>query len=157
MQLPSHLSVSLLFKYLRNLSSLSITYGARHLGKKNHLLKIILGSKYERVAFGIMISDANNIEDCLRISKTLISFGLPGNMIDKDILQRIMRSLVLNTSITQLDLSHNLLGDIGARRISKYIKHTKILTHLNLCDNNVHCQNLCNRFIMMAHAGLLKN
>ena len=31
-QLPSHLNVGLLFRYLRNLSSLSITYGAKHLG-----------------------------------------------------------------------------------------------------------------------------
>ncbi len=31
-QLPSHLNIGLLFKYLRNLSSLTITYGAKHLG-----------------------------------------------------------------------------------------------------------------------------
>jgi hypothetical protein len=147
-QLPSHLPVAVLFKFLRNLTTLSITYGARH-----------LGSKYERVAFGITILDATNIEDCIRISKTLVSLGLPGNMIDKDILQRMMKSLVLNTSITQLDLSHNILGDIGARRISKYIKHSKILTHLNLCDNNVISQKLAKfcRSIMKDQDGLLKS
>ncbi len=89
------------------------------------------------MAFGIMISDAVNIEECIRMSRTLVSLSMPGNMIDKDIIQRMIRSLILNTSITQLDLSHNLLGDLGARRIAKYIVHTKILTHLNLCDNNV--------------------
>ncbi len=98
---------------------------------------LVLGTKYERVAFGIMISDASNLEDCIRLSRHLVSLSLPGNMIDKDIIQRLIRSLILNTSITQLDLSHNLLGDLGGRRIAKYIVHTRILTHLNLCDNNV--------------------
>lgn len=126
-QLPSHLNVSLLFKYLRNLTNLSITYGAKH-----------LGTRYERVAFGIMINDASNLEDSIRLTRSLVSLSLPGNMIDKDIIQRLIRSLILNTSITQLDLSHNLLGDLGGRRIAKYIVHTKILTHLNLCDNNVY-------------------
>jgi len=84
-----------------------------------------------------MISDAVNIEECIRLSRSLVSLSLPGNMIDKDIIQRLIRALLLNTSITQLDLSHNLLGDLGARRIAKYIIHSKILTHLNLCDNSV--------------------
>ena len=124
--MPSHLDISLLFRYLRNLSSLSITYGAKH-----------LGTQYERVAFGIMINDVINMDESIKLSRNLVSLSMPGNMIDKDIIQRMVRSLILNTSITQIDLSHNLLGDVGARRIAKYIYHTKILSHLNLCDNNV--------------------
>lgn len=84
-----------------------------------------------------MINDVMNLDEPLKLTRTLVSLGLPGNMIDQDIVQKLVRSLILNTSITQLDLSHNLLGDVGARRIAKYIYHTKLLTHINLCDNNV--------------------
>ncbi len=71
------------------------------------------------------------------MSRHLVSLSLPGNMINYEIIQHLIKSLLVNSSITQLDLSHNALSDTGARRIAKYIIHTKILTHLNLCDNNV--------------------
>jgi len=77
------------------------------------------------------------MDEPLKLTRTLVSLGMPGNMIDQDIIQKLVKSLILNTSITQINLSHNLLGDKGARRIAKYIYHTKLLTHINLCDNNV--------------------
>lgn len=85
----------------------------------------------------MMINDAINLDEPIKLTRTLVSLSMPGNMIDKDIIQKLVKSLILNTSITQLNLSHNLLGDIGARRIAKYIYNTKLLTHIDLCDNNV--------------------
>jgi Ran GTPase-activating protein (RanGAP) involved in mRNA processing and transport len=88
-----------------------------------------------------------NMDEPLKLTRTLVSLGMPGNMIDQDIVQKLVKSLILNTSITQIDLSHNLLGDKGARRIAKYIYHSKLLTHINLCDNNV-SRLVIGRFIM---------
>ena len=42
---------------------------------------------------------------------------------------------MLNKTITQLDLSHNKIGQSGARKIAKYLLQSQILTHLNLGDN----------------------
>jgi Ran GTPase-activating protein (RanGAP) involved in mRNA processing and transport len=47
---------------------------------------------------------------------------------------------MINKTITQLDLSHNRIGNSGACQIGKFLLHTKILTHLDLGDNNIHYQ-----------------
>lgn len=45
---------------------------------------------------------------------------------------------MLNKTISQLDLSHNRIGDQGACKLGKFLLHTQILTHLDLGDNNIH-------------------
>lgn len=47
---------------------------------------------------------------------------------------------MINKTITQLDLSHNRIGNSGACKLGKFLLHTKILTHLDLGDNNIHYQ-----------------
>jgi hypothetical protein len=44
---------------------------------------------------------------------------------------------MLNKTITQLDLSHNRIGNSGASKLSKFLRHSKIITHLDLGDNNI--------------------
>ena len=63
--------------------------------------------------------------------------SLPGNLIDDDLVSILIKGLMLNKTITQLDLSHNKIGQSGARKISKYLLQSQILTHLNLGDNNI--------------------
>jgi len=47
---------------------------------------------------------------------------------------------MLNKTITQLDLSHNRIGNSGACKLGKFLLQTKILTHLDLGDNCIHYQ-----------------
>lgn len=66
-----------------------------------------------------------------------MSLSLPRNLIDDDLVRMLMSGLMLNKTITELDLSHNRISDAGARRIAKYLLKTEILTHFNLTDNLV--------------------
>ena len=47
---------------------------------------------------------------------------------------------MINKTISQLDLSHNRIGNTGAMKIAKFLTHTQILTHLDLGDNNISYQ-----------------
>lgn len=119
-----HFDISHVFKYLPNLAYLTLTYGAKH-----------IGMEYERPLFGMKMSDAQTFKDCLRTTTSLVFLSLPGNLIDDDLISILIKGLMLNKTITQLDLSHNKIGQAGARKISKYLLQSQILTHLNLADN----------------------
>ena len=44
---------------------------------------------------------------------------------------------MLNTTLVELNLSHNKIGDQGARKLAKFLIKNKILTHLNLASNSI--------------------
>ena len=117
-------NINLVFQYLPNLSYLTLTYGAKH-----------VGMEYERPLFGMKMSDATTFKDCLRTTTSLTYLSLPGNLIDDDLIGILIKGLMLNKTITQLDLSHNKIGQSGSRKIAKYLLQSQILTHLNLGDN----------------------
>lgn len=94
-----HFDIDLVFKYLPNLSYLTLTYGAKH-----------VGMEYERPLFGMKMSDATTFKDCLRTTSALTYLSLPGNLIDDDLIGILIKGLMLNKTITQLDLSHNKIG-----------------------------------------------
>lgn len=121
-----HFKISELFDYLPNLAFLKLTYGAKH-----------VDMQYERPMFGMKMSDAENFSKCLRTTTSLTHLCLPGNLIDDDLTKILVQNLMLNKTISQLDLAHNKIGNSGARKIAKYILQTQILTHLNLGDNSI--------------------
>ena len=94
-----HFDINLVFQYLPNLSYLTLTYGAKH-----------VGMEYERPLFGMKMSDATKFKDCLRTTSSLAYLSLPGNLIDDDLIGILIKGLMLNKTITQLDLSHNKIG-----------------------------------------------
>lgn len=59
-ELISHLSMDILFKHLPNLTDLTITFGAKH-----------VGMEYESSLFGMKMVDAEQFKDCLRSTQTL--------------------------------------------------------------------------------------
>jgi hypothetical protein len=105
--------MDIVFKYLPNLTHLSLTYGAKH-----------VGMEYERPLFGMKMSDAKILQECLRSTKNLIFLSLPSNLIDDDLITIMIKGLMLNKTITQLDLSHNKIGKQGVRKIAKFLIHT---------------------------------
>ena len=103
-----HLDVQVVFDYLPNLAFLTLTYGAKH-----------VGMAYERPLFGMKMSDAKIFKECLRKTQSLCYLSLPGNLIDDDLISILIKGLMLNKTISQLDLSHN--------KILVYKKHVKAL------------------------------
>ncbi len=102
-----------MFDYLPNLAFLTLTYGAKH-----------VGMEYERPLFGMKMSDAKIFSGCLRTTTSLTHLALPGNLIDDDLISILIKNLMLNKTISQLDFSHNKIGDSGARKIAKFLLNT---------------------------------
>jgi len=88
-QLVSHLDMGIVFTHLPNLSHLTLTYGAKH-----------IGWEYERPKFGMKMNDAKVFSECLKITQSLVYLSLPGNQIDDDLMNILIKGLVLNKTIS---------------------------------------------------------
>lgn len=126
-EMRSHLDMSIVFRYLQNLNDLSITYGAKH-----------VGMDYESSLFGMKMTDAEIFSECLRSTQSLVRLSLPNNLLDYDLVKILYKGLMLNKTISILDLSHNKIGNSAVSRIALYLYHSRILTHLYLGDNMIH-------------------
>lgn len=83
------------------------------------------------------MGDAKIFSECLKFTQSLVYLSMPGNQIDDDLMNILIKGLTLNKTISQLDLSHNRIGNSGARKIAKFLLSTQVLTHLNLADNQI--------------------
>ncbi|TMW63000.1 hypothetical protein Poli38472_005618 [Pythium oligandrum] len=128
-QLLSHLDLNEVCSHLKNLTRLRLTYGVKQ-----------IGMKYERMLFGMKISDATNLSHIVKNTKTLTTLWLPNNLLDDDLLRMVMTGLVKNNTITSLDLSHNKITNHGARLLAKLLGPDSVITTLNLCDNQIHAE-----------------
>lgn len=102
--------MSVVFRYLPNLTHLTLTYGAKH-----------VGMEYDRPLFGMKMADAKILSECLRETSSLTYLALPGNLIDDDLISILVKGLMLNKTIIQLDLSHNKISNSGARKVAKFL------------------------------------
>jgi len=128
-QLLSHIDMEQVCTLLPNLTKLSLTYGVKQ-----------IGMKYERMLFGMKISDATSLAKMIKASESLTTCILPRNLLDDDLLRMLMTGLMKNCSVTHLDLSHNKITNHGARLLSKLLGTKSVLTSLNLCDNQIHAE-----------------
>lgn len=128
-QLLSHIDLAAVCELLPNLTRLDVTYGVRR-----------IGMKFERMLFGMKISDATSIAKCIKHSGVLTTLVLQSDLLDDDLLRMLMTGLIKNRSITHLDLSHNKITNHGARLLSKLLGSKSVLTHLDLCDNQIHAE-----------------
>ncbi|RNF25074.1 putative paraflagellar rod component [Trypanosoma cruzi] len=49
----------------------------------------------------------------------------------------LCQALLLNATVTSLDLSKNIVGDIGVASIAEMLMTNSVITHLNLSDNSI--------------------
>lgn len=82
-QLRGHPDVELLCKVLPNLSKLEITYGVKR-----------IGMKYDRMLFGMKISDAHCLAKSMVNCENLTTLTLQSNLIDDDLLRMLMTGLI---------------------------------------------------------------
>ena len=126
-QLPSHLDIAEVISKLPNLEEINVKYGYKN-----------IGMDYDRLIFGMKVSDATYLAQALPICQNLLRLKLSENLIDDDILRIVMTGVINNTSIIHLDLSHNQIGNHGARYVSKILDGDKsILKHLDLSNNKI--------------------
>lgn len=130
-QFPSHIDLSEILSpaFLPNLTKLDITYGVNK-----------IGMNYERMLFGMKISDATCLAKVFVRADTLSTLIMTGNMIDDDLLRMLMTGLIKNNTITHLDVSHNKITNHGARLLSKLLGENSVITTLNLADNQIHTE-----------------
>jgi len=126
-QFPSHTELNFLFDALPALCTFSVTYGNRR-----------LGMDYERAMFGMKISDAQYLARNVRVTQTLVSLALPCNMIDDELVKVLMGGFAYAHMLTHLDLSHNKIGDRGARRLASLLDTDYCIQHMDLSDNQIH-------------------
>lgn len=128
-QLLGHPDVALICKLLPNLTRLEITYGIRK-----------IGMKYDRMLFGMKISDAHYLAKTIITSENLTTLALQSNLIDDDLLRMLMTGLIKNSQITHLDLAHNKITNHGVRLLSKLLGTSSVLTSMSLADNQIHAE-----------------
>jgi len=128
-QLLAHPELGILFDNLRNLSSLSLTYGVKR-----------LRLRYNRSLFGMKLSDAESLAICIQKTQSLCHLSLQSNLLDDDLLEILMVGLKANNTITHLDVSHNKITDLGIQILSSILGKDSLLTTLNLCNNQIHSE-----------------
>lgn len=128
-QLPSHLDLCELCSFLPNLMRLDLSYGINK-----------IGMNYERMLFGMKISDASTLAKLFERTQTLTTLIMEGNMIDDDLLRVLMTGLIKNSTITHLNVSHNKITNHGARLLSKLLGENSVLCTLNVSDNQIHTE-----------------
>ena len=128
-QLLAHPDMERVCTLLPNLTRLDVTYGVKK-----------IGMKYERMLFGMKISDANCLAKCIVNAENLTTLVLSSNLIDDDLLRMLMTGLIKNAQITHLDFSHNKITNHGVRLLSKLLGAQSVLTSLDLADNQIHAE-----------------
>jgi len=128
-QLPSHIEIDQITAILPNLTKLSIQYSLKK-----------IGMKYDRMLFGMKISDASSLAKSIKNCNNLTSCVASGNLIDDDLLRMLMTGLYKSCSITHLDVSHNKITNHGVRLLSKLLGSKSVLTSLNIADNQIHAE-----------------
>lgn len=68
---------------------------------------------------------------CVAQCKTLKVFKLNRSKVDDDKVRVLISHLLDHPSITKLDLSHNVIGDRGARAIGKFLNNHSQLTEVS--------------------------
>eukprot|EP00941_MAST-03F_sp_MAST-3F-sp1_P003636 g3636.t1 len=128
-QFLSHEPLSLVFDNLPNLSRLELTYGVKR-----------LRLRYDRALFGMKLVDAESLSQCASSTNMLSELILPGNLLDDDLLEILIKGLKENRTITTLDLSHNKITDLGAQFIAEMLGKRSVVMHLSLADNQIHSE-----------------
>ncbi|KAF3702991.1 T-complex-associated testis-expressed protein 1 [Channa argus] len=94
------------------------------------------GMNFEWKMFEMSDRDCESLAKALQLCKTLKLLRLHLSHIEDNKCRLLVKYLLDHPSLRELNLSHNLIGDRGARAIGKLLNRSK-LEILNMCDNGI--------------------
>ncbi|KAJ3062382.1 Kinesin-associated protein 3 [Podochytrium sp. JEL0797] len=122
-----HLDISFLINELVYLRDLKIYYGVRD-----------CGINFSWRLFGMTLNDSLFLSSALKTTTSLETLIIQASGIDDDRCRLIASALLENRTVRKLDLSHNKIGDSGARGIAKILAApNSLLTHLDISNNQI--------------------
>ncbi|XP_020012662.1 dynein regulatory complex subunit 5 [Castor canadensis] len=110
---------------LIHLEELDLVYGVKD-----------CGMNFEWNLFLFTYRDCHSLAATIKACHTLKIFRLTRSRVDDEKSRILMRSLLDHPVLEELDLSHNLIGDRGARGAAKLLNHSR-LRLLNLANNQI--------------------
>ncbi|KFV98288.1 T-complex-associated testis-expressed protein 1, partial [Eurypyga helias] len=120
-----HYDLGVLITALPHLKELHLTYGVKD-----------CGMNFERNLFNITYQDCCNLAVAVKMCHSLKVFKLTRSKVDDDKTRLLVRNLLDHPSLVELNLSHNLIRDKGARAVGKLLNHSR-LEILDLCNNHI--------------------
>eukprot|EP00842_Homolaphlyctis_polyrhiza_P004976 jgi/Hompol1/547/HPOL_005001-RA len=121
---PDHLDLSLVLNELTNLKNFSVYYGVKD-----------IGINFSWTYFGMTLNDSMRISSALKKSQ-LNRLVIKASAIDDDRCRLMCHALLSNTTLSFLDLSHNKIGDAGARGLAKVLATPSTSLKELLLSNN---------------------
>ncbi|KAL9958304.1 hypothetical protein ACROYT_G035304 [Oculina patagonica] len=121
-----HFDFGLITPALVHLEELHLTYGVRD-----------CGMNFEWNLFQFTARDCLLLAKAVKACHTLKVFHLHRSGVDDEKVRVLISHILDHPSLTTLDLSHNKIGDSGARAVGKLLNGRCNLTSLNLCDNKI--------------------
>ncbi|NXG27294.1 DRC5 protein, partial [Dromaius novaehollandiae] len=120
-----HYDLGVLITALPHLEELNLTYGVKD-----------CGMNFEWNLFNFTHQDCYNLAVALKKCHNLKILKLTRSKVDDDKARLLIQNLLDHPCLLELNLSHNLLGDKGARAVGKLINRSK-LEILDLCNNQI--------------------
>ncbi|XP_029799139.1 dynein regulatory complex subunit 5 [Suricata suricatta] len=124
---------------LSHLEELDLVYGVKD-----------CGMNFEWNLFLFTYSDCHSLAATIKACHTLKIFRLTRSKVDDDKARILIRSLLDHPALEELDLSHNLIGDRGARASAKLLNHSHLRV-LNLANNRVRAPGAQSLAYALAH------
>uniref|UniRef100_A0A8C6RDV1 T-complex-associated testis expressed 1 n=1 Tax=Nannospalax galili TaxID=1026970 RepID=A0A8C6RDV1_NANGA len=123
--IKDHYQLQELVTGLKYLEELDLVYGVKD-----------CGMNFEWNLFLFTFHDCLSLAATIKACHTLKIFRLTRSKVDDDKARILIRSLLDHPALEELDLSHNLIGDRGARAAAKLMRHSRLRV-LNLANNQV--------------------
>ncbi|XP_042359364.1 dynein regulatory complex subunit 5 [Plectropomus leopardus] len=120
-----HFDFNILLNKLTNLEELHLVYRVKQ-----------CGMNFEGKMFEMTDRDCESLAKALKSCKTLKLLRLRLSHIEDKKCRLLVKYLLDHPSLRELDFSHNMIGDRGARAIGKLLTRSK-LEILNVCDNDI--------------------
>uniref|UniRef100_UPI0037E92EBE dynein regulatory complex subunit 5 n=1 Tax=Semicossyphus pulcher TaxID=241346 RepID=UPI0037E92EBE len=120
-----HFDFNILLKRLTKLEELHLAYRVKQ-----------CGMNFEWKMFEMTDRDCESLAKALKSCRTLKLLRLYESHIEDKKCRLLVKHLLDHPSLRELDFSHNLIGDKGARAVAKLLTRSKLET-LNMSDNGV--------------------
>ncbi|XP_034096035.1 dynein regulatory complex subunit 5 [Gymnodraco acuticeps] len=120
-----HFDFNIMLDKLTNLEEFHVVYRVKQ-----------CGLNFECKMFEMTHRDCESLAKAVKSCKTLKILRLNLSHMEDTKCRLLVKYLLDHPSLRELDLSHNLIGDKGARAIGKLLNRSSLET-LNLCDNNI--------------------